>query len=318
MRRIIAGPENIVSVETTGGSEKLQDERWCRDYDRVAAALAYLDEHYQDQPALEDIAEAAGLSAYHFQRLFLQWVGVSPKKFIQTLSLEQAKRSLVDCASVLDAVYDAGLSGPCRLHDLFVTADAVTPGEYKSKGAGMLILYGFHSSPFGECLLLVTDRGVCGLGFVIGDDREDALEHLSAGWKAARFERDEARTAGYIVRIFRNSTGRPAEGEEPLRVLLRGSEFQLKVWRALLAVPPGMLTTYQDIARRIGCLEGAARAVGRANGSNLISYLIPCHRVIRKSGAIGGYRWGRARKLALIGWEAAKAWELVIPVYPKR
>jgi AraC family transcriptional regulator, regulatory protein of adaptative response / methylated-DNA-[protein]-cysteine methyltransferase len=295
-----------VSVANTGGFEELQEGRWRRDYDRVAAALTYLDEHYLDQPALDDIASAAGLSAFHFQRLFSQWVGVSPKKFIQTLSLEQAKRSLADCASVLDAAYDAGLSGPGRLHDLFVTADAVTPGEYKSKGEGMVIRYGYHPSPFGECLLLLTDRGVCGLAFVIDDDRDDALQHLSKGWSAATFEQDDAATADYISRIFGGPAGRFSEGAAPLRVLLRGSEFQLKVWRALLAVPPGMLTTYQDIARRIGYPEGAARAVGRANGSNLISYLIPCHRVIQKSGAIGGYRWGRARKLALIGWEAAQ------------
>ena len=307
MRRIIVGRESIVSIDTTGGSEEFQDERWRLDYDRVATALAYLDEHYQDQPKLEDIAEAAGLSAYHFQWLFSQWVGVSPKKFIQTLSLEQLKRSLADYASVLDATYEAGCSGPGRLHDSFVTADAVAPEEYKLKGAGVVINYGFHPSPFGECLLLVADQCICGLAFVIDNDREDALKHLSSGWKSAIFERDAAATAGYITRIFGGSTRRPIKGGSPLRVLLHGSKFQLKVWRALLAVPPGMLTTYQDIARRIGYPEGAARAVGRANGSNLISYLIPCHRVIRKSGAIGGYRWGRARKLALIGWEAAQA-----------
>lgn len=292
--------ENATMLDETRGA------RWRRDYDRVATALAYLDDHFHEQPSLEDIAAAAGLSAFHFQRLFSQWVGVSPKKFIQNLSLEQAKRSLAECASVLDAAYDAGLSGPGRLHDLFVTSEAVTPGEYKSQGAGLVIRYGYHPSPFGECLLLATDRGVCGLAFVIDGDRADALEHLGAGWSAATFEQDETATGIYIDRIFGGAKGLPRDDGAPLRLILRGSDFQLKVWRALLAVPPGMLTTYQDIARRIGYPDGAARAVGRANGSNLISYLIPCHRVIRKSGAIGGYRWGRARKLALIGWEAAR------------
>ena len=292
--------ENATALEETQGA------RWRRDYDRIASALAYLDDHFHEQPSLEEIAVAAGLSAFHFQRLFSQWVGVSPKKFIQNLSLEQAKLSLAECASVLDAAYDAGLSGPGRLHDLFVTSEAVTPGEYKSKGAGLVIRYGYHPSPFGDCLLLVTDRGVCGLAFVIDGDRADALEHLCSGWSAARFVLDESSTGVYIDRIFGGPEGRLRDDGPPLRLILRGSEFQLKVWRALLAVPPGMLTTYQDIARRIGYPDGAARAVGRANGSNMISYLIPCHRVIRKSGAIGGYRWGRARKLALIGWEAAR------------
>lgn len=298
--------DEIAIMENTTVLDQTQGTRWRRDYDRVATVLAYLDDHFAEQPPLEDIAAAAGLSAFHFQRLFSQWVGVSPKKFIQNLSLEQAKLSLTECASVLDAAYDAGLSGPGRLHDLFVTSEAVTPGEYKSKGAGLVIRYGYHPSPFGECLLLATDRGVCGLAFVIDGDRADALEHLGAGWSAAKFEHDESATGVYIDRIFGGPEGRPRDDGAPLRLILRGSEFQLKVWRALLAVPPGMLTTYQDIARRIGYPEGAARAVGRANGSNLISYLIPCHRVIRKSGAIGGYRWGRARKLALIGWEAAQ------------
>jgi AraC family transcriptional regulator, regulatory protein of adaptative response / methylated-DNA-[protein]-cysteine methyltransferase len=276
-----------------------------RDYDRISDALSYLDDHYLEQPGLDEIAAASGLSQFHFQRLFSKWVGLSPKKFLQTLSLEHAKRSLFNDASVLDAAYDAGLSGPGRLHDLFVTCEAVTPGEYKTKGAGVKIRYGYHPSPFGECLLLITERGVCGLGFVVDGDREDAFDHLTAGWREADFEVDDAATGDYMDRIFGGAGGRPRAGGAPLRLILRGSPFQTKVWRALLAVPPGRLTTYQDIAQRIGYPAGAARAVGTANGSNLISYLIPCHRVIRKSGVIGGYRWGRSRKLAMIGWEAA-------------
>ncbi|MBL4720657.1 MAG: methylated-DNA--[protein]-cysteine S-methyltransferase [Alphaproteobacteria bacterium] len=293
------------TTKQTGAHESVNIEQRHRDFDRISVALAYLDDHYQDQPGLDQIADSAGLSAFHFQRLFSDWVGISPKKFLQSLSLEHAKQSLAQYASVLDAAYDAGLSGPGRLHDLFVTSEAVTPGEYKSKGAGVTIRYGYHPSPFGECLLLITDRGVCGLAFVIDDDREDAFEHLSSGWCGAKFEFDAAATGAYMDRIFGGPGGRPRKGGAPLRLILRGSVFQTKVWRALLAVPPGMLTTYQDIARRIGYPAGAARAVGTANGSNLISYLIPCHRVIRKSGAIGGYRWGRSRKLAMIGWEAA-------------
>ena len=277
-----------------------------RDYERIGTALAYLDENFQAQPSLCDIASSIGLSEFHFQRLFTRWVGISPKKFLQQLSLECAKRSLEASASVLDAAYDAGLSGPGRLHDLFVTCDAVTPGEYKARGEGMTIRYGYHPSPFGECLLLATERGICGLGFVEetrGDSREDALAYLGAGWCNARIVQDESVTGPLIERIFNAA---PEANDAPLHVLLRGTAFQLKVWRVLLTIPPGHLTTYADLGHRIGYEGSAARAIGRANGGNLISYLVPCHRVIRKTGAIGGYRWGRERKLALIGWEASQ------------
>jgi len=275
-----------------------------RDYERVGAALAYLDENFQAQPSLGDIASAVGLSEFHFQRLFTRWAGISPKKFLQQLSLECAKRSLDSSASVLDPAYDAGLSGPGRLHQLFVTCDALTPGEYKARGEGMTIRYGYHPSPFGECLLLTTERGICGLGFVDaarGESREEALGYLAAGWSNARIVHDQTVTGPIIEQIF-NLAHEP--GGAPLHVLLRGTAFQLKVWQALLTIPPGHLTTYADIGRRIGHRNNAGRAIGRANGGNLISYLVPCHRVIRKTGAIGGYRWGRERKLALIGWEA--------------
>jgi AraC family transcriptional regulator of adaptative response/methylated-DNA-[protein]-cysteine methyltransferase len=277
-----------------------------RDYARISAALAYLDENFKEQPSLDEIASNIGLSAFHFQRLFTRWVGISPKKFLQHLSLETAKRCLETSASVLDAAYDAGLSGPGRLHDLFVTCDAVTPGEYKARGQGMTIRYGYHSSPFGECLLLITERGICGLGFVdtsVCGSRDAALRHLAAGWSNARIIRDESSTAPLIQRIFNTV---PKADNAPLHVLLRGTAFQIKVWRALLTIPPGHLTTYAELGRRIGYAGNAARAIGTANGANLISYLVPCHRVIRKTGAIGGYRWGRERKLALIGWEASR------------
>ena len=279
-----------------------------RDYDRIAAALAYVDDHFEDQPSLGEIARQAGLSEFHFQRLFTRWVGISPKKFLQQLTLERAKQSLESSASVLDAAYDAGLSGPGRLHDLFVACEAVTPGEYKTRGAGMTIRYGFHASPFGECLLLVTDRGICGLAFIDPqrETRAEALAYLAKGWANAALVEDATATKPFIDRMFGLSGKTPAGDGSPLRVLLRGTEFQVKVWRALLTIPPGRLTTYEDIGRRIGYTSNAARAIGRANGSNLISWLVPCHRVIRKTGAIGGYRWGRERKLAMIGWEAAQ------------
>ena len=277
-----------------------------RDYRRIADALAYVDANFQDQPSLAEIAEQTGLSEFHFQRLFTRWVGISPKQFLKHLTLECAKRSLEASASVLDAAYDAGLSGPGRLHDLFVTCDAVTPGEYKARGEGMTIRYGAHPSPFGECLLLVTDRGICGLAFTDENEtRESALKYLSEGWENARVVEAPDETQAYTDRMFDAQSGGNAGA--PLRVLLRGTEFQTRVWRALLTIPPGTLTTYEDIARRLGYTSNAARAVGRANATNMISYLVPCHRVIRKTGAIGGYRWGRERKLAMIGWEAAQA-----------
>lgn len=285
-----------------------EDFEQARDYQRIAQALAYVDEHFQDQPSLAEIAGQTGLSEFHFQRLFTRWVGISPKQFLKHLTLECAKRSLQDSASVLDAAYDAGLSGPGRLHDLFVTCDAVTPGEYKARGEGMTIRYGSHPSPFGDCLLLVTDRGICGLAFT--DENEPlpaALQYLSEGWENARIVEAPDETQAYVERMFAPETAGKAASKAPLRVLLRGTEFQTRVWRALLTIPPGTLTTYEDIARRLGYTKNAARAVGRANATNMISYLVPCHRVIRKTGAIGGYRWGRERKLAMIGWEATRA-----------
>ncbi|MDD9917634.1 MAG: methylated-DNA--[protein]-cysteine S-methyltransferase [Rhodospirillaceae bacterium] len=284
------------------------DFETARDYQRIAQALTYVDANFQDQPSLTEIADQVGLSEFHFQRLFSRWVGISPKQFLKHLTLECAKRSLEASASVLDAAYDAGLSGPGRLHDLFVTCDAVTPGEYKARGEGMTIRYGSHPSPFGDCLLLVTDRGICGLAFT--DENEplpDALAYLSQGWENARIVEAADETQAYADRMFAPEPGGKGGKQAPLRVLLRGTEFQTRVWRALLTIPPGTLTTYEDIARRLGYTKNAARAVGRANATNMISYLVPCHRVIRKTGAIGGYRWGRERKLAMIGWEATRA-----------
>jgi AraC family transcriptional regulator of adaptative response/methylated-DNA-[protein]-cysteine methyltransferase len=274
------------------------------DYHRIRRALERLAARFPEQPSLGDLAAEAGLSEHHFQRMFTAWAGVSPKKFLQHLTLEAAKRRLDESASLLDAAFDAGLSGPGRLHDLFVSLEAMTPGEYKARGEGVTICYGYHGSPFGECLLMSTDRGICGLAFTEPEGRQAALDHLTRGWERAEISRADAVTEPMANRIFQKP-GEGAAGMPPLRLLVRGSRFQLAVWRGLLSVPPGALTTYAELARHIGLPPGAARAVGTANGANAIAWLIPCHRVIRKTGAMGGYRWGEARKLAMIGWEAS-------------
>ena len=275
---------------------------------RIERALDYLASNFESQPSLVEIASRVDLSEYHFQRLFTRRVGISPKKFLQYLTLDAAKQRLSASASVLDAAYDAGLSGPGRLHDLFVSVEAMTPGEYKKRGAGLVICYGFHPClPFGECLIMETDRGICGFAFVATDGRQAAYDDLAARWPRATFISDDIATANTAERIFTRHEESARPNAQPLRLLLCGTQFQIKVWEALLTIPMGALTTYGDLAQRIGYKKGAARAVGTANGANSISYLIPCHRVIRRSGVIGGYHWGPGRKLALIGWEAAQS-----------
>ncbi len=265
------------------------------EYARMGMVLDKLADEFPNQPSLAELAAHVGLSEPYFQRMFMRWVGVSPKKFLQHLTLAEAKRRLRESASVLDAAYDSGLSGPGRLHDLFVTFEAMTPGEYKARGEGLTVRYGFHESPFGECLLMATERGICGLGFVAGDARDAPLAKLARGWERAELVRDDAATQAFMPRIFAESGNSIPRDAPPIRLFLRGSRFQLKVWQALLEIPPGGLTTYQDIARRVGLPAGAARAVGNANGANPVSWLIPCHRVIRKSGNLGGYGWGLGR-----------------------
>ncbi|MGI9304822.1 MAG: bifunctional transcriptional activator/DNA repair enzyme AdaA [Gammaproteobacteria bacterium] len=277
-------------------------EAHCQDYQRIERALAWLAKNFQRQPSLAEISAEAGVSEFHFQRVFTHWVGISPKKFLQYLTLERAKQCLASSNNVLDAAYEAGLSGPGRLHDLFVNLEAVTPGEFKTRGAGIRIQYGFHDSPFGECLLMATERGICGLAFTVNGDQQATLAGLTKGWEQARLEENMQATGEYVERTFAQSP----RASGPLKLLVRGTPFQVKVWEALLKIPPGALVTYSDIAQRIG-KPTAMRAVGSAVGSNAISYLIPCHRVIRSSGVISNYRWGPVRKLALIGWEAARA-----------
>lgn len=276
-----------------------------RDYHRVEAAIRYLEERQPDQPALGEVAEHVGLSPWHFQRLFQRWAGVSPKRFLQYLTAEHAKRLLDASETVLETTWATGLSSPGRLHDLLVTVEAVSPGEYKSGGEGLEIRWGVHPTPFGDAMVAATDRGVCQLQFA---DPGEALDELARRFPEARVVRAQEATRELTERIFfRLRQGRSAAGngsEGGLALHLRGTNFQLRVWRALLSIPDGEAVTYGRIARSLG-KPGAARAVGRAVGANPVAVLIPCHRVLRESGALGGYRWGTERKRAILGWEAA-------------
>lgn len=290
----------------------MSTESWARDYARIEKAIAFIESRIDSRPGLAEAARNAGLSEFHFQRLFRRMVGISPKRYEQFLTKEAAKRLLAGPSSILDASYDAGLSGPGRLHDLFVSCEAVTPGEWKSLGEGLEIRWGFHPTPFGECLLAVTPRGICGLSFVPPRGRAAAAAALAADWAGARLIRDEQGTQPLALRIF-GRDGRPADPGSggagtaaPLPLLLRGTNFQIKVWEALLDIPQGRASTYEEVARRVG-RPGAARAVGTAVGSNPVAFLIPCHRVIRAGGSLGGYRWGPARKRLILAWEQEAA-----------
>lgn len=273
----------------------------CRDYERVEAAIGFLEANTLRQPSLAEIAAAAGLSEYHFQRLFSRWVGISPKRFLQYLTKEHAKRILARADTVLDSAFEAGLSGTGRLHDLLVTCEAMTPGEYRRRGAEVAIDVGFHASPFGECLLAATARGVCHLAFVQEGGRDLAADALKRQWPRAVIRHRPRRTAPLVNRIFPSG---PAPRPAPLHLHVKGTNFQIQVWQALLRIPMGEAVTYEDIARHIGAPRGA-RAVGNAVGRNPIPFLIPCHRVIRKTGVFGHYGGGPARKKAMLGWESA-------------
>jgi len=270
------------------------------DYERVATVIRFLDRHHTDQPDLNELAAAAGLSPFHFHRLFSAWAGVTPKDFLQCLTLEHVKQLLRDDDNILDAALNAGLSGPGRLHDLCVTLEAASPGEMKNGGAGMQIDYGFAETPFGEALIAETKRGICYLSFVNGNGRSDARGLLTSQWPNAKLHRSDTRIAKLSATIF--TQGREGTSRRPLRTFVRGTPFQLRVWRALLRIPSGTLTTYGRLAEAIGQSQ-AARAVGSAVGANPISFIIPCHRVIRETGALGNYGGGRIRKQAIVGWE---------------
>lgn len=271
-----------------------------RHYAVVAAAIAYIRRHAERQPGLEEIAAAAHMSPFHFQRLFSAWAGVSPKRFLQYLTKERAKRELAGATDMLTVAASVGLSSGSRLHDLMVSCEAMSPGEIKAGGAGLEIAFGRGPTPFGTALVAWTERGICHLAFCSGDEAA-RLAELTAAWPRAAFLPREAEAAALLERVFSS----PTEGE-PLRLLLRGTNFQIKVWEALIRIEPGHLRSYGALA-----LEAAApraqRAVGSALAANSIAYLIPCHRVIRESGESGHYRWGTERKLAMQGWEAARA-----------
>jgi len=273
------------------------------DYERVRRIIAFISERWREQPSLEAIADHVGLSTTHVHHLFRRWAGLSPKAFLQAITLDNAKALLSDSASVLDATYEVGLSGPARLHDLFVTHEAMTPGDFRARGSGLTMRYGFHPSPFGEAILIATDRGLAGLGFVDDGDRAGALADMTRRWPKALYLEDAAATAPLAQRIFDPSRWRP---EQPLRVVLIGTDFEVRVWQTLLRIPRDRATTYSDIARHIGN-PAACRAVGAAVGRNPISFVVPCHRVLGRSGALTGYHWGLTRKQAILGWEAGRS-----------
>ena len=272
------------------------------DYEIVRRAIEFISREWREQPSLDEIAEHVGLKPLALQRLFTRWAGLSPKGFLQALTLDHARALLTDRASVLDATYEVGLSGPARLHDLFVTHEAMTPGDYKAAGAGLVMRYGFHPSPFGEAVLIATDRGLAGLGFVDDGDRQAALADLTRRWPKATYLEDEAATAPLAKRVFNPSQW---QAEQPLRVVLIGTDFEVRVWQTLLRIPRDRATTYSDIARHIG-KPAACRAVGAAVGKNPVSFVVPCHRVLGRSGALTGYHWGLTRKQAILGWEAGR------------
>ncbi len=272
------------------------------DYQRIGAALRFLQQHRRRPVPLAEVAAAVALSPFHFQRLFTRWTGISPKRFAQYLTLDDARALLRTDASLLEAACRLGLSGPNRLHDLFVTFEAVTPGEYKSGGAGIAIAVGEHDTPFGRCLLGLTPRGVCWLSFVDACGPAGPEADLRAAWPAATLRTDRAATAAVATRIFAPAG---AGRDRAVRVLVRGTNFQVKVWEALLRIPPGGLATYRDVAAGIG-RPTAARAVGNAVGRNPVAFVIPCHRVIRSLGILGNYGGGVERKQAMIAWEAAR------------
>ena len=270
------------------------------DYQRIEKAIRFLETHAIEQPSLDAVAEHVGLSPCHFQRLFKRWAGVSPKRFLQHITVESARQLLRDSASVLDASYAVGLSGPGRLHDLFVSIDAVTPGEFKSAGVNLKLSYAFHGTPFGSCLVAESPRGICHLGFVDGDNRTQALAELRQNWQEATLAENCAAGRLAIKQAFSPAA---CATQPPIKVLLKGTNFQVKVWQALLKIPEGAVVSYGALAEAVGRPD-AHRAVGTAVGRNPIAYLIPCHRVLRSNGVVGGYRWGTARKKAMLGYEA--------------
>ena len=274
-----------------------------RDYDSVRRAIGFISEQWRTQPTIEAMADAAHLTPDELHHLFRRWAGLTPKDFMQALTLDHAKRLLRDSASVLDAAYDSGLSGPGRLHDLFVTHEAMSPGEWKKGGEGMTLRYGFHPSPFGMAVVIASERGLAGLAFADEGEEMPALADMRRRWPLATYVESFAETAPFAKRIFDSSQWRE---DQPLRVVLIGTDFEVRVWETLLKIPMGRATTYSDVACKISNPK-ASRAVGAAVGRNPISFVVPRHRVLGKSGALTGYHWGITRKRAMLGWESGQA-----------
>lgn len=272
------------------------------DYERIASAMAYLVEHATTQPSLEEIAAHVHLSPFHFQRLFCQWAGTTPKRFLQVLTLERSKKLLDKSRSLLDVSHEIGLSGSSRLHDHFVQLEAVTPGEYKTKGKQLRIEYGVHATPLGPVFVAVTQRGVCRAEFMDFNDIAELLDDLQNSWPFSSIEENIAAT-GYVIEAMFGSEAAGKQG--PLSLYVKGTNFQIAVWRALLKIPPAAVASYAQVARALGAPQ-SARAVGNAIGANPVALLIPCHRVIQQSGALGGYRWGPAKKLMVQTWESMR------------
>lgn len=270
------------------------------DYAVVRAAIEYLTENAKSQPDLETLARAIGEDPFSLQKLFKRWAGISPKSFLQALTLDHAKHMLRDASSILDTSYEVGLSSPGRLHDLFVSHEAMSPGVYKAKGGGVSIYWAFHPSPFGLALVMVTDQGLAGLAFCDEGEEAEAFDDMARRWPNAAYNQDSAKTAPYIARIFSRDEWQP---DQPLRVVFIGTDFEVRVWETLLKIPFGKATTYGDIALHLDKPKGAARAVGTAVGKNPISFVVPCHRVLGTTGKLCGYHWGLTRKQAILGWE---------------
>jgi AraC family transcriptional regulator of adaptative response/methylated-DNA-[protein]-cysteine methyltransferase len=271
-------------------------------YVRIEQAIKYLEDNFRRQPDLDEVAEKVHLSPFHFQRIFTEWAGISPKRFLQFLTVDFLKEKLEQSKNLVEAAESAGLSSQSRVYDLFTTLEAVTPNEYKLKGSGIRIEYGFHETPFGYCLIGVTERGICWLSFLQSDeDPKMELEKMKAHWHNSVFHEDKKLTLDFVKQIFY-----PTQADKKLHVFVKGTNFQVKVWEALLRIPQGNVITYQGIAEQIDSPR-AMQAVGSAVGSNHIAFLIPCHRVIRKDGILGEYRWSSTRKKGIIGWEMAKA-----------
>jgi AraC family transcriptional regulator of adaptative response/methylated-DNA-[protein]-cysteine methyltransferase len=273
-----------------------------RDYDSVRRAIAFITERWRSQPSIEAMADAASVTPDELHHLFRRWAGLTPKAFMQALTLDHAKTMLRDSASVLDAALDSGLSGPGRLHDLFVTHEAMSPGEWKSGGGGMTLRYGFHPSPFGTAIVMATDRGLAGLAFADSGEEQAALADMKGRWPHAVYVEDYLNTAPLAQRIFDPKLWR---ADQPLRVVLIGTDFEVRVWESLLKIPMGRAVSYSDIACNIKNPK-ASRAVGAAVGRNPVSFVVPCHRALGKSGALTGYHWGITRKQAILGWEAGQ------------